>query len=90
MNDNYEIKNKFELYIEGQNSNLTIINNSDYASLFYINKNDYSSDLNLFEYIIYPPVCHNISKEIFVSQDFEINVVDLFEMKINNDYYLKF
>ena len=64
LNDNYEIKNKFELYIEGQNSNLTIIDNGDYASLFYMNNNDSQSNLNLFEYIIYPPICQNISKEI--------------------------
>ena len=90
LNDNYEIKNKFELYIEGQNSNLTIIDNGYYASLFYNNKNDYSSDLNLFEYIIYPPVCNSIYKEIFVSQDFDINIADLFEIKANNKYYIKF
>ena len=90
LNDYYEIKNKFELNIEGQNSNLTIIDNGDYASLFYMNNNDSQSNLNLFEYIIYPPICQNISKEILIFQDFEINVADLFEIKTNNKYYLKF
>ena len=90
LNDNYEIIIKFELNIYGYNYNLTIIDNEDYASLFYINENVYSSYLHLFEYIIYPPVCHNISKEIKVFQNFEINISDLFEIKTNNTYYLKF
>ena len=50
LNDNYEIINKFELNIYGYNYNLTIIDNEDYASLFYINENVYSSYLHLFEY----------------------------------------
>ena len=87
INDDFEIVNQFGLNINGQNSNLKIINNTNYASLFYINEED-DSETKLFEYIIYPPICQNISKEIIVFHDFEINIT--FDMKTNNSYYLKF
>ena len=83
-----EIKN-FNINIEGENSNLRIINNTNYASLFYINKND-NSEINLYEYIIYPPTCQSTTKTILVFNDFEINLSDLIEIKLNNSYYIKF
>ena len=89
INDKFNEIYQFKLNIEGANSDLNIINNTDYASLYYINKNS-NSDINLFEYIIYPPVCQDISEEIIVFHDFEINVSSLFEMKTNNPYKIRF
>ena len=87
LNDSFHVVNQFDLNITGQNSNLQIINNTDYASLFYINGNS-NFDKKLFEYIIYPPECQNISKEIIVFHDFEVNLT--FDIKTKNSYYLQF
>jgi len=87
LNDNYQTVDKFNLTINGENSNLKIINNTEYASLFYINENN-EQGKKLYEYIIYPPVCQNISKEIIVFHDFEVNLT--FDIKTRNSYYLQF
>ena len=89
INYNFVDIYKFNLIKNGLNSHLQIINNTDYASLFYLNtKSD--TENNLLEYIIYPPTCQDISEEIIVFHDFEIKASDLFEMKTNNPYYLRF
>ena len=87
LNDDFHVIDQFDLNINGQNSNLHIINNTDFASLFYINENS-NSDKKLFEYIIYPPECQNISKEIIVFHDFEVNLT--FDIKTRNSYNLQF
>ena len=86
---NFKIINKFSIDIYGENSNLSSINNENYASLFFLNVNNYQNS-TLYEYIIYPPVCSDIYKQIIVYQGFEINISDLFEIKTNNTYYLEF
>ena len=87
--ENYEIINKFKINLYGENSFLYLINNTNYASIFYKSENSNSTS-NLYEYIIYPPTCSDISKEILVYQDFEINLNEMFEMKTNNTYLLQF
>ena len=62
INEKFELINQFQIKMVGKNSYLTIINNKDYASLFYMNENEF--DKNTYEYIIYPPNCTNISDEI--------------------------
>ena len=90
LNDeNYEIINKFKINLYGENSFLYLINNTNYVSIFYKRNNNDSSS-NLYEYIIYPPICSSITKEILVYQDFEINLKELFEIKTNNTYLLQF
>ena len=87
--DNYEIINNFKINLYGENSFLYLINNTNYVSIFYKSDNNNSSS-NLYEYIIYPPICSSITKEILVYQDFEINLKELFEIKTNNTYLLQF
>ena len=84
MNDDFSNIIKFELNIKVQNYFLKIMNNTDYTSLFYINNN------HLFEYIIYPSLCQNISREILDFHDFKINIADLFILANNISYFLQF
>ena len=73
--------------IEGRNSYLTILNNGFYASIFFLNEDKGNI---LYKKNIYPPLCNNISREINTETMIEINVEDLFERKIDTQYFLVF
>ena len=83
---NFDVINNFEIIAEGSNSNLNIINNKDYASLFYINT--ISGISKLYEYFIYPPKCQNISIELIVTYTLKKNINEFFVRKENLKYYL--
>ena len=77
--------NEFNINLHGQIKNLTMTNNIDYATLLYINETE--DENYLYKYYIYPPTCHNYTKEITVSHEEEFL---LFEKKTNTKYYIKF
>ena len=52
MDETFNLINKFEINLPGKNDYLTIINNNDYASIFYMNENP--SDKSTYEYFLYP------------------------------------
>ena len=75
----------FNIFFQGKISNLSIINNINYATLQYMNE---TSDENyLYEYHIYPPKCNNYSKILYV---FSEETFILSEKKTNTRYYIKF
>ena len=78
----------FTLILKGEISSLIIKDNSDHAIISYINNT--SSNDYLFQYYIYLPKCKNILKKINPSQDFELNLSDLFERKTNTIYSIQF
>ena len=55
--NNFNPIKKFNLLIEGDNSNLNIKNNSNYLTFFFINY--YNSKYSVYEYYIYFPTCQN-------------------------------
>ena len=80
----YEITT-FYINIIGENSCLTIMNNINYAVLFFMNKNN-----DIYQYLIYPPKCKDISIKLNISQSISINFDGYYERKENFKYYLKF
>ena len=72
----------FVLNIFGKNSLLTIISNSNYLSILFLNDN------NIYKKNIYPSNCKNISKEI--DKEVEINIKELLDFKKDSNYYLIF
>ena len=87
FNNQFNLINKFSINLHGENTFITIFNNTNYSSIFYQNINNNSS---LNEYIIYRPTCFDIYKEISVYQNCEININELFLLKYNNTYILNF
>ena len=74
--------------MEGNNKDLMILNNIDYASLFYINEK--YEEAKLYEYFIYPPKCENTSVDLNVSQKFKKKINEFFQGKENITYSLRF
>ena len=78
----FSLINKFDFNKDGNNKNVTILNNNnDYASLFFINEKGEES--KLYEYLIDPPKCQNISFELNVSQAFKKDLKEFFDRKEN-------
>ena len=73
-----EIINYIILSNEGENSFLTIINNINYLSILFLNGE------NIYKKNIYPPICKNITKEIY--EEVEINL----DIKNDSNYFLNF
>ena len=88
MNQTFHYINHFQIEMVGNNNYLTIINNNAYASLFYINEN--TDKTIIYEHFIYPPKCHEITKEIIIFIELKININDLFDRKDNIKYNIKF
>ena len=78
----FNIINNFTLSIEGENSNLEIINNNDYLSIIFVNIN------NIYKKNIYPPHCKNISKSI--DKELEINIDEFIDIKMDSNYFMMF
>ena len=79
----------FSIQMQGNNKDLIILNNNDYASLFYINEKE-EEEAKLYEYFIYPPKCENTSVDLNVSQNFQKKINEFFRGKENIKYFLKF
>ena len=52
MDETFNLIKTFQINLPGKNDYLTIINNNDYASIFYMNEN--SNIKSTYEYLIYP------------------------------------
>ena len=83
---NFKKINNFKFDIEGENSNLQIFDNEKYMSIYFINNHDDSTSLNRKN--IYPPICQNLTVEI--KKEIEINFKELFDRKLDSNYYLTF
>ena len=83
---NFNIINHFKLSIEGENSDLTILNNINYISIIF--NNGYVTDKSIYMKNIYPPYCKNISK--YIIEEIEIKFQELFDKKNDSNYYLIF
>ena len=84
---NFNIINDFKLSNEGENSDLTILNNINYISIIF--NNGYGEIYkSIYMKNIYPPYCKNISKNII--EEIEINFQELFDKKNDSNYYLIF
>ena len=70
------------------NNNITIINNDDYASIFYINEN--SEEKYLYEYFILPPSCGNVTDKLNILDTYQKNLNDFFARKDYFNYSLQF
>ena len=88
MNKTFHYINQFQIKMSGNNNYLTIINNNDYASLFYMNEN--TDKTSIYEHFIYPPKCHEITKEIIIFHELKININDLYDRKDYINYNIKF
>ena len=77
-----EIINYIILSNEGENSFLTIINNINYLSILFLNGE------NIYKKNIYPPICKNITKEIY--EEVEINLSEFLDIKNDSNYFLNF
>ena len=87
INSYYNVISEFDLRIPDQNSDITIINEINNATLFFMNK---KSDDNIYKYTIYPQKCQVITQRIAVYNNFEVYLNDNFEYKDNNSkYYLE-
>ena len=86
--NNFNLINKFSIYLSGDISNVIISNKVNHAIISY--KNESSNKNYLYNYYIYPPKCKDISKIILSYQSFVINLLDLFENKTNTKYYIRF
>ena len=62
-----------------------MINNINYVTLLYIN--NITNEKYLYKYYIYPPKCHNYSREITIFKEEEFFLI---ERKTNTKYYIKF
>ena len=77
---------KFKIFIEGDNSYLTIKSNSNYLTFFFINylNNKYS----VYEYYIYEPSCQNKNFEIS-NNNFNDNSMEENRGKLSNFFTVK-
>ena len=89
--DTKEYINAFEILIPGDNSYLTIKNNSEYVTLFFLNNFDNKNFI--YEYYIYIPECRN--REYFIlnslnenksEEEFE-KLENLITIKTNSYYF---
>ena len=85
---NLNLTNNFTINLKGKISNLTFENSTEYIKILYSNKND--NEINIYEYFIFPPVCHNIQITITSYQKEKVNISNLFERKTNTNYYISF
>lgn len=74
---NFNIINHFKLSNEGENSDLTILNNINYISIIF--NNGYDTYQSIYMKNIYPPYCKNISK--YIIEEIEIDFQELFDKK---------
>ena len=83
---------EFKLSINGDNSYLTIKNNNEYATLFFMN--NYNNNISIYEYYIYIPKCDNKNYNIYNNENdnitkFELDKIsNLFSIETNK-YYLE-
>ena len=81
---------EFKLSINGDNSYLTIKNNNEYATLFFMN--NYNNNISIYEYYI--PKCDNKNYNIYNNENdnitkFELDKIsNLFSIETNK-YYLE-
>ena len=86
----YKLIKKFDFYIEGENSYLSIKNNDNFVTLFFMNNNNRN---NIMEYYIYIPKCENTNFTIINSLnenrygEERIRIKNLFEVKTNKYYF---
>ena len=78
----FDKETEFTITFDGENSFLTLINNIDYLSILFLNRN------NMYRKNIYSPNCTSISSDI--NHEIEININKLFDIKNDSNYYLKF
>ena len=87
----FNLINTFNFTMDGNNKDLIILNNIDYASLFYINeKGEEAIEPKLYEYFIYPPKCKNITADLYISKDFHKKINEFIHGKENIKYSFKF
>ena len=85
---NFNLITNFNINHPGKNSNLTFEKSVDNIKLIYSNQK--KTGINIYEYIIYPPVCKNYGISISTYQTDKIQLSELFERKTNTKYYLSF
>jgi len=87
----YNMIKGFKISISGENSYLTIKTNSNYITLFYMNK--INNKESVYEYYIYIPECNNKNYEIFNSlnenkpDEQKEKLSNLFTVKTNKYYF---
>ena len=84
-NMKFETVNKFNINLPGRIYNLTIENNTDYATLNYMNETENGN--YLYQYYIYPPICKNYTDKI---NNLIKKELPLFEKKTNTKYFIQF
>lgn len=82
------IGDKFSLNFTGKISNLTLEKEDNVIKLSYAN--ELLSEADIYEYMIIPPECNNLSLSINSFQSKKININDLFQIKTNTKYYIWF
>ena len=87
-NMNFNLIKNFNINHPGKNSNLTFEKSVDNIKLIYSNQK--KTGINIYEYIIYPPVCKNYQISISIYQTDKIKLSELFDRKTNTKYYLSF
>ena len=89
--NDYKKNKEFSLSVSGDNSYLTIKNNNNYITLFFMNT--IGSTNKVYEYYIYIPTCENKNYEILNSLNENKSPVEkerlnhLFTVKTNNYYF---
>ena len=88
---NYQVIKEFNIQLQGNNSYLTIKNNIDYITLFFMNS--HGDGDSVYEYYIYLPTCQNKNYEIFyhITENKTKEELDklrnLFEVKSNKYFF---
>ena len=90
-NNNYNLIQQYKLYTSGKNSYLTIKNNNYFATLFYMNENEFRTNISM--YYIYLPECNNKEYIMYYNinlkpEKYEIQLKELFKVQ-TNDYYFE-
>ena len=88
IDQNFNSINEFDIFINGENSYLTIINDGNNATLFFMNKNN-TNKYNIYKYSIHPPICRNIIIEIPIFYNSENNLNNYFDNMGYSNYYFE-
>jgi len=87
----YQVIKEFNIQLHGNNSYLTIKNNIDYITLFFMNS--HGDGDSVYEYYIYLPTCQNKNYEIFYhitenkTKEELGKLRNLFEVKSNKYFF---
>jgi len=87
--DNFLLINTFNLELSGQISNLTLDNGDDYVKLTFY-KEEENTEAGVYEYLIYPPNCNNLTFNLNSYQTLIFNLDDFFLQKTNTIYNITF